>query len=88
MAVRFLEKPQTTEGLVNGGFFVFNKEFFKYLSADNDCYLEREPLEELAKDGQLAVNVHTGFWQCMDTQRELDLLSQLWKNGDPPWKVW
>jgi glucose-1-phosphate cytidylyltransferase len=88
MAVRFSEKPQTTEGLVNGGFFVFNRDFFKYLSAGSDCYLEREPLERLAGDKQLAVKVHTGFWQCMDTQRELDLLSQLWKNGSAPWKVW
>lgn len=88
MAVRFSEKPQTTEGLVNGGFFVFNRKFFKYLSDDSDCYLEREPLEQLAADRQLAVNVHTGFWQCMDTQRELDLLNQLWKNGNAPWKAW
>lgn len=88
LASRFSEKPQTTAGLVNGGFFVFNKRFFKYLRQESDCYLEREPLEQLANAGQLAVNVHTGFWQCMDTQRELDLLLQLWKNGSAPWKVW
>ena len=88
VATRFSEKPQTTEGLVNGGFFVFKKKFFSYLSEDSDCYLEREPLEQLAADRQLCVNVHTGFWQCMDTQRELDLLTHLWKSGNAPWKAW
>ncbi|MDD4941843.1 MAG: glucose-1-phosphate cytidylyltransferase [Candidatus Omnitrophica bacterium] len=88
LAVRFNEKPQTTEGLVNGGFFVFDKSFFTYISDDKNCYLEREPLERLAADGQLAVNIHKGFWQCMDTQRELDLLVQLWAGGNAPWKVW
>jgi glucose-1-phosphate cytidylyltransferase len=88
LVARFNEKPQTTEGLVNGGFFVFNNKFFKYFNNDKDCYLEREPLERLAADGQLAVNIHQGFWQCMDTQRELDLLVQLWAGGNAPWKVW
>ncbi|MDD5348395.1 MAG: glucose-1-phosphate cytidylyltransferase [Candidatus Omnitrophica bacterium] len=88
LAVRFSEKPQTTEGFINGGFFVFKRKFLEYLSGDPGCYLEREPLERLAHDKQLNVNVHTGFWQCMDTQRELDLLNSLWQTQSAPWKVW
>lgn len=84
----FSEKPQTTQGFVNGGFFVFNRAFFRYLSADKDCYLERQPLEKLAADNQLVVYLHKGFWQCMDTQRELDLLVKLWEAKTAPWRVW
>jgi len=86
--VVFNEKPQVTEGLINGGFFVFNKEFFKYLKADDNCYLEKEPLENLAADGELMVYPYDGFWQCVDTYRELELLNNLWKSPNPPWKVW
>lgn len=84
----FNEKPQVTEGLINGGFFVFNKAFFKYLQEDDNCYLEKEPLENLAADGELMVYPHEGFWQCVDTYRELELLNDLWKSRNPPWKVW
>lgn len=84
----FSEKPQTAEGHINGGFFVFKKEFFKYLSADDGCYLEKEPLENLAADKELSVYKHDGFWQCMDTIREVDLLKSLWKQHKAPWKVW
>jgi len=86
--VVFNEKPQVTEGLINGGFFVFNKKFFKYLKADDNCYLEKEPLENLAADGELMVYPYDGFWQCVDTYRELELLNNLWKSPNPPWKVW
>lgn len=86
--LRFYEKPQTREGIVNGGFFVFNKKFFKYLAAGDDCYLEGKPLENLAAEGQLMVYPHGGFWQCVDTYRELELLNDLWKSDNPPWKVW
>lgn len=86
--VVFSEKPQVTEGLINGGFFVFNKKFFKYLKADDNCYLEKEPLENLAADGELMVFPYDGFWQCVDTYRELELLNNLWKSPNPPWKVW
>jgi len=88
LALGFSEKPQTTQGFVNGGFFVFNREFFDYLSEDKDCYLEKSPLENLSRDRELVVYAHTGFWQCMDTQRELDLLANLWATGKAPWKVW
>jgi glucose-1-phosphate cytidylyltransferase len=86
--VTFSEKPQTTQGFVNGGFFVFDRRFFKYLGGGDDVYLEREPLEDLAGDGELNVFKHEGFWQCMDTRRELDLLSRLWEEKKAPWKVW
>lgn len=84
----FNEKPQVREGFINGGFFVFNKEFFKYLKEDNNCYLEHDPLENLAKENQLSVYLHNGFWQCMDTQRELGILNELWRNKNAPWKIW
>ena len=76
------------EGMINGGFFVFNREFFKYLSSDENCILEREPLNELTKEGQLMVYAHDDFWQCVDTNREFELLNSFWKSGEVPWKVW
>ncbi|MFH2068778.1 MAG: glucose-1-phosphate cytidylyltransferase [Candidatus Omnitrophota bacterium] len=86
--VKFNEKPQVKKGFINGGFFVFQKKFFRYLKDDDDCYLEREPLEKLVTDRQLSAYRHNGFWQCMDTQRELDILNQLWATDKAPWKVW
>lgn len=86
--VEFNEKPLVSQGFINGGFFVFNKEFFRYLSNDENCTLEHEPLGNLASDGELSVYKHSGFWQCMDTQREVDLLNELWKHGNAPWKIW
>lgn len=85
---KFSEKPQIKEGFINGGFFVFNKKFFSYLKDDNNCYLEREPLEKLARDRELMAYIHEGFWQCMDTPRELEILNALWKSSKPPWKIW
>jgi len=85
--MEFSEKPRTAKGFINGGFFVFNKDFFKYLSVEEDYSLEKKSLEQLAKDGQLSIFVHKGFWQCMDTQRELDLLNELWAQDKAPWKV-
>lgn len=84
----FSEKPQVKEGFINGGFFVFNRKFFSYLKEEDNCYLEREPLEKLSRQKQLSVYLHEGFWQCMDTQRELDILNELWKNKEVPWKAW
>jgi glucose-1-phosphate cytidylyltransferase len=86
--VEYNEKPQTKEGLINGGFFVFNKEIFNYLSYDDDCILERKPLENLAADGELMLYNNAGFWQCVDTYRELEVMNHLWKEGTAPWKVW
>ncbi|MDD4409975.1 MAG: glucose-1-phosphate cytidylyltransferase [Candidatus Pacebacteria bacterium] len=81
----FNEKPQTMKGLVNGGFFVFNKSFFDYLDNDEGCILEKKPLEELSVQGELMVFPHEGFWQCVDTYRELEMLNNMWKSSDAPW---
>lgn len=87
MVIEFKEKPQTGEGWINGGFFVFEPEVFQYLHGD-DTVLEGDPLENLAKDGQLMAYKHEGFWQCMDTLRDKRLLEELWESGEAPWKVW
>jgi len=84
----FTEKPQIKEGVINGGFFVFKKDFLDYLKEDENCYLEKEPLERLASQGELMVYVHDKFWQSVDTYRELEILDNLWKHHTPPWKVW
>jgi len=84
----FIEKPRDTSGLVNGGFFVFNREIFDYLSPDENCDLEIGPLEEIARKGKLMVYKHTGFWACMDTLRDMDYLNSLWRQGKADWKVW
>lgn len=84
-AVRvFAEKPQGHEGWINGGFFVFEPGVFRYLSGDEEP-LEREPLEQLARDGELMAYRHHGFWQPMDTLREKMLLEELWASGSAPW---
>jgi glucose-1-phosphate cytidylyltransferase len=83
----FSEKPQTGEGWINGGFFVFDRRVFEYLHGD-DTILEREPLEQLASGGELMAYQHTGFWQPMDTLREKQLLEELWGSGRAPWKSW
>jgi len=82
----FKEKPQSGEGWVNGGFFVFEPTIFDYLT-DDATVLEADPLEHLANDGQLMAYRHEGFWQCMDTIRDKNYLEELWKNN-APWKVW
>ena len=85
----FVEKPKLHgDTLVNGGFMVFEPEIFKYLSTDDDCILERGPMEKLALDGQLSMYSHDGFWQCMDTYRDLLFLNELWTKGNAPWNVW
>jgi len=83
----FVEKAQTGEGWINGGFFVFNRKIFSYL-ANDETVLEGDPLSQLAADGQLMAYRHEGFWQCMDTIRDRNLLCQLWDGGHAPWKVW
>ena len=86
---KFNEKPQIHNGgLISGGFFIFNKKFFDYLSDAEDCILERQPLEKLAKDGELCVFEHKGFWQCMDTYRDFEYLNNLWKENKASWKIW
>lgn len=85
---RFSEKPQTTADLINGGFFIFNTDFFDYLNEDDDCIMEQDPLENLAIDGKLMLYHNKNFWQCVDTYRELEHLNEYWKTKNPPWKVW
>jgi glucose-1-phosphate cytidylyltransferase len=83
----FSEKPQTGEGWINGAFFVLEPEVFDYIGGD-DTQFEREPLENLAKDGQLMAYRHHDFWQCMDTLRDWKFLQDLWDRDLAPWKVW
>jgi glucose-1-phosphate cytidylyltransferase len=84
----FNEKPQTTQGLINGGFFCFEPEFLKYLRQHPQAALEREPLERCVADGELRVYEHAGFWHCMDTHRDWENLEQMWAAGNPPWRIW
>lgn len=84
---RFEEKPEFEEKWINGGFFFFRRGFLKYLCEDESCVLERAPLVKLAQDDQLNMYRHSGFWQCMDTQRDRDTLEKLWASGNAPWKV-
>ena len=86
--ISFREKPHVQDAFISGGYFVFNRAFFEYLSADDGCILEREPLEQLTIDGQLKVYQHNGFWQCMDTARDYSYLKELWDQGHTPWRVW
>lgn len=83
----FREKAKEDGGWINGGFMVLEPEIFNRLDDDN-CVLEREPLECLAREGQLGIYRHSGFWQCMDTQRDKNRLEELWQNGSAPWRVW
>jgi glucose-1-phosphate cytidylyltransferase len=83
----FDEKPQTGEGWINGGFFVLEPQIFDYIE-DDSMPLERSPLQRLAAEGQLAAYKHNGFWQCMDTLRDVQLLEKLWAEGKAPWKIW
>lgn len=91
--VNFKEKPDHrmsengTTHFINGGYQVFSKDFFKYLSAGENCVLEREPFEGLTKDNQFMMYKHQGFWQCMDTTRDLSALRELWDSGKAPWRV-
>lgn len=85
---KFREKPQTTEGWINGGFFVFEKRALDRVGPDDNVALEEAVLESLAENGELAVYQHGGFWQSMDTFREMQLLNEMWGRGEAPWNVW
>lgn len=85
--VDFKEKPQTEEGWINGGFFIFEPDVFDYLHGD-DTVLEADPLENLARDGELMAYKHEGFWHCMDTLRDKNTLEGMWLNKTAPWKIW
>ena len=86
--IGFNEKAQVTEGWISGGFFICSNEVLNYLTPNEDLMLEREPIENITKDGQLMVYKHNGFWHPMDTSREYQLLNAKWEDGKAPWKVW
>jgi glucose-1-phosphate cytidylyltransferase len=81
----FKEKPQVSQGWINGGFFVCQPQFFQLIKNDQTI-LEAEPLEQTAAGGELMAYKHGGFWQCMDTKRDKDLLEELWQSGKAPWQ--
>ena len=83
----FMEKPRGDGGLINGGFFVLSPKVINYISGDKVLW-EKEPMEQLAREGQLAAYTHLGFWQPMDTLRDRTLLEELWASGTAPWKIW
>ena len=86
MITQFMEKPQSESGWINGGFFVLEPKIFEFISGD-DSWLEREPLEVLARNRQLCAYKHEGFWQCMDTLRDKRLLEDIWNSGKAPWRT-
>lgn len=81
----FKEKPQVNQGWINGGFFVLSSQVFNYIDNDQTVF-EADPLERLCAEGQLKTYRHEGFWQCMDTVRERDMLNKMWEDGNAPWK--
>ena len=83
----FREKQEDDGSLINGGFMVLNPEIFDYLDGDETIF-EQEPMQRLVAEGQLKSFYHKGFWQCMDTQREMKKLEELWQSGKAPWKIW
>ncbi|MGA7192712.1 MAG: glucose-1-phosphate cytidylyltransferase [Anaerolineales bacterium] len=84
---QFKEKPQIGEGWINGGFFVLQPEVVNYIDGDQTAW-EFESLEKIAADGQLAAYQHEGFWQSMDTLRDVNVLEKFWREGNAPWKLW
>jgi len=86
--ISFQEKPQTSKGLINGGFMVFNNNLLDLLTTDEDCDFEMGPLEELAKLGEIMVYRHDGYWACMDHERDVATLNKLYNSNQAVWKVW
>jgi len=86
--ISFEEKAQASQGMINGGYMVFNRELLSYLRADEDCDLEAGVFEQLASEGKIAVYKHNGLWACMDNERDLKHLENIWKNNAAFWKVW
>jgi glucose-1-phosphate cytidylyltransferase len=83
----FMEKPKGDGGVINGGFFILNPKVIEYIAKDETIW-EKEPMEQLAEQGQMHAYVHNGFWQPMDTLRDKKHLEELWANGKAPWKTW
>jgi glucose-1-phosphate cytidylyltransferase len=85
--VDFAEKPEFVDNWINGGYFFFKREFLSYVNDDEGCVLERDPLMKLARDRELSICKHRGFWYAMDTQRDREHLNKLWDAGDAPWSI-
>ena len=87
-AVRSFREKSITDGApINAGYMVLNPEIFDYIKDDNTVF-EQEPLRKLAEQGELMSYLHKGYWQCMDTKREMDILERLWETNQAPWKKW
>lgn len=87
-AKSFAEKPRSARDLINGGFMVFDREMLDYLTEDENCDFEIGPLEELARKGRVMVYKHEGNWDCMDHERDVIYLNELWRAGKAFWKIW
>lgn len=85
---KFIEKPKSEAGWINGGFFICEPKVFDYIGDNEDCVFEQEPLQKLALDGEMVAFKHKGFWQPMDTLRDNQKLNNLWKENKAPWKTW
>ena len=85
--IDFAEKPEFADSWINGGYFFFRRDILNYLSTEERCVLEREPLMKLARDRELTIRKHRGFWYAMDTQRDREHLNKLWDSGQAPWSV-
>lgn len=85
--LEFYEKPAAGEGWINGGFFVLNRKALDYIEGDETVW-ERDPIERLARDGEMMGYRHYGFWSCMDTLKEKNYLEELWASEKAPWKIW
>jgi glucose-1-phosphate cytidylyltransferase len=86
--MEFNEKPFTSRGWINGGFFVFQRRIFDYLADDPGLVFEQAPLIQLSRDRELAAFLHHGFWQPMDTYRDFKFLNDLWGEGKAAWNTW
>lgn len=86
--VAFQEKPEQEQRYINGGFMVLNRRIGEYLGTEDRCVFEKGPMEAVSAQGQLKAFRHDGFWQCMDTYREQQLLDRMWNEGHAPWKIW
>ena len=85
---QFHEKPLAAQGLISGGFFVFNRRVVERLPEGDNLVLEHDPLIKLAHEGQLSAYIHKGFWHCMDSSRDYNFLNHLWTSGEAPWDIW
>ena len=85
---RFCEKVGNQGAMVNGGYYVFDRRVMDFLDSDPGCILEKQPLSRVSDAGELMAFRHQGYWQCMDTTRDLESLQETWSTGKAPWKVW